>query len=412
MDDVRVHYNSNKPATVQALAYTQGTDIHVAPGQEKHLPHEAWHVAQQMAGRVSPTTNINGMPVNDNAALEHEADVMGEKAVTQKFEKTLQKKNVSAINVQCTFTPRYHREMVYNDILDSVRKEDDYKLPKESYNLHILDDLMQLLQNLSKPITTGNWRDVPGANDLFNKLCASADKDRIKLKGPEKEHSQETVAGEINASPVVNESEPAITPVDQEMDKEKIESLKGCPREFTNITLYHGDDRDYLLDVGISPCNTEKWGEEFLRTEILKRRSDDAETQEDTVNKVLKLSEPDFDEYINQWVHNAGEGSYSELCKPFSRGLNGWCCCMIKSKTKGMFTYEITLNDSFTLIQSGVKEKRNRLYIGTQTGIILQFAEVNSDQGEVDILSTIDVDPTTNPNVRQSKDKTVILTKL
>ena len=81
MDDVRVHYNSSKPATVQALAYTQGTDIHVAPGQEKCLPHEAWHVAQQMAGRVSPTTNINGMPVNDNAALEHEADVMGEKAV-------------------------------------------------------------------------------------------------------------------------------------------------------------------------------------------------------------------------------------------------------------------------------------------------------------------------------------------
>ncbi len=81
MDDVRVHYNSSKPATVQALAYTQGTDIHVAPGQEKHLPHEAWHVAQQMAGRVSPTTNINGMPVNDNAGLEHEADVMGEKAM-------------------------------------------------------------------------------------------------------------------------------------------------------------------------------------------------------------------------------------------------------------------------------------------------------------------------------------------
>ncbi len=86
MDDVRVHYNSSKPATVQALAYTQGSDIHVAPGQEKHLPHEAWHVAQQMAGRVSPITNINGMPVNDNTALEHEADVMGEKAVNNKYD--------------------------------------------------------------------------------------------------------------------------------------------------------------------------------------------------------------------------------------------------------------------------------------------------------------------------------------
>lgn len=80
MDDVRVHYNSDKPATVQALAYTQGTDIHVAPGQEQHLPHEAWHVAQQMAGRVEPTTEIGGLPVNDNAGLEHEADVMGDKA--------------------------------------------------------------------------------------------------------------------------------------------------------------------------------------------------------------------------------------------------------------------------------------------------------------------------------------------
>lgn len=80
MDDVRVHYNSDKPATVQALAYTQGTDIHVAPGQERHLPHEAWHVAQQMAGRVEPTTEVGGLPVNDNPALEHEADVMGSRA--------------------------------------------------------------------------------------------------------------------------------------------------------------------------------------------------------------------------------------------------------------------------------------------------------------------------------------------
>ncbi|MGZ5601921.1 MAG: eCIS core domain-containing protein, partial [Methylobacter sp.] len=31
MNDVKVHYNSSKPAQLQALAYTQGTDIHVAP---------------------------------------------------------------------------------------------------------------------------------------------------------------------------------------------------------------------------------------------------------------------------------------------------------------------------------------------------------------------------------------------
>lgn len=77
MDDVKVHYNSDKPATVQDLVYAQGPDIHVAPGQEQHLSHEACHVAQQMAGRVEPTIEVGGLPVNENIDLEHELDVMG-----------------------------------------------------------------------------------------------------------------------------------------------------------------------------------------------------------------------------------------------------------------------------------------------------------------------------------------------
>ena len=82
MNDVNVHYNSSQPATLQAHAYAQGTDIHVAPGQEKHLPHEAWHVVQQKQGRVKPTKQLKGtVPVNDDAGLEKEADVMGEKAL-------------------------------------------------------------------------------------------------------------------------------------------------------------------------------------------------------------------------------------------------------------------------------------------------------------------------------------------
>lgn len=80
MSDVRVHYNSDKPAHVGALAYTQGRDIHVASGQEKHLAHEAWHVVQQAQGRVQPTLQLQGVKVNDNPGLEHEADVMGAKA--------------------------------------------------------------------------------------------------------------------------------------------------------------------------------------------------------------------------------------------------------------------------------------------------------------------------------------------
>lgn len=83
MDDVKVHYDSDKPAQLNALAYTQGTDIHVAPGQEKHLPHEAWHVVQQKQDCVQPTMQLQGVNVNDNEVLEKEADVMGERAVVQ-----------------------------------------------------------------------------------------------------------------------------------------------------------------------------------------------------------------------------------------------------------------------------------------------------------------------------------------
>ncbi len=84
MDSVKVHYNSSRPAQLNALAYAQGTDIHVAPGQEQHLPHEAWHVVQQAQGRVQPTMQMKeGVPVNDDKSLEHEADVMGAKALSE-----------------------------------------------------------------------------------------------------------------------------------------------------------------------------------------------------------------------------------------------------------------------------------------------------------------------------------------
>ncbi|MDZ4261530.1 MAG: DUF4157 domain-containing protein, partial [Pseudomonadota bacterium] len=38
MDHVKVHYNSDKPAQLNAHAYAQGSEIHVAAGQEQHLP--------------------------------------------------------------------------------------------------------------------------------------------------------------------------------------------------------------------------------------------------------------------------------------------------------------------------------------------------------------------------------------
>jgi hypothetical protein len=82
MENVSVHYDSSRPAQVDALAYAQGRDIHLAPGQEGHLPHEAWHVVQQAQGRVRPTMETkDGTQINDADALEREADLMGSRAL-------------------------------------------------------------------------------------------------------------------------------------------------------------------------------------------------------------------------------------------------------------------------------------------------------------------------------------------
>ncbi len=86
MNNVKVHYNSTKPAQLQAHAYAQGNDIHLASGQEKHLPHEAWHTVQQKQGRVKPTRQLKSkVAINDNSELEKEADIMGSKAQSLGF---------------------------------------------------------------------------------------------------------------------------------------------------------------------------------------------------------------------------------------------------------------------------------------------------------------------------------------
>lgn len=80
--DVVVHRHSAEPARLGAAAFTKGNQIHLAPGGERHLAHEAWHVVQQARGPVRPTLQMAGAaPINDDAGLEREADIMGAKAL-------------------------------------------------------------------------------------------------------------------------------------------------------------------------------------------------------------------------------------------------------------------------------------------------------------------------------------------
>ncbi len=80
LDDVRVRYNSPRPFRLGAFACTEGSNIDVGPGQEKHVAHETWHVIQQLQGRVRPTVQARGISLNVDDQLEREADEMGAKA--------------------------------------------------------------------------------------------------------------------------------------------------------------------------------------------------------------------------------------------------------------------------------------------------------------------------------------------
>ena len=80
LEGLRVHENSVEPAGLQALAYAEGSRIHTAGGQEEHVAHEAWHVAQEVQGRVRGTEQSAGAGVKDEDALEAEADLMGAEA--------------------------------------------------------------------------------------------------------------------------------------------------------------------------------------------------------------------------------------------------------------------------------------------------------------------------------------------
>jgi hypothetical protein len=85
--DVRVHEGSHA-ASLGAIAYTQANHIHFSLGKynpetssgQALLGHELAHVVQQRQGRVKPTGQVKGFPLNDNLALEQEADRLGLKA--------------------------------------------------------------------------------------------------------------------------------------------------------------------------------------------------------------------------------------------------------------------------------------------------------------------------------------------
>lgn len=187
MEDVRVHYNSSKPAQLNAMAYTRGTDIHIAPGQERHLPHEAWHVVQQMQGRVRPTMQMHNVPVNDDLSLEHEADRMGARALAPgaAFGKAFQFRGNSGVpapaadTVQCRKAILGRRMEPYRKDVEGFIKfctecgegvSGDEKAKYAGYHIKVIN-----------PLGASGAAARPGSSDIsakFNRLFVYEDKKR------------------------------------------------------------------------------------------------------------------------------------------------------------------------------------------------------------------------------------------
>jgi hypothetical protein len=182
LNHVKVHYNSNKPAQLNAHAYAQGSNIHLAPGQEKHLPHETWHVIQQAQGRVKPTMQMKaGVQVNDDASLEHEADVMGTRALNTSHARTPQAQlHPSSAMPEITQRKPIDVNIDKVDVIDSADKID--LKPVYSSNFKVNKDAQ------GKPGYIGTaivWSGEEGADSLANKYVTetqSWDKEQRKAR--------------------------------------------------------------------------------------------------------------------------------------------------------------------------------------------------------------------------------------
>lgn len=149
LDDVNVHRNSEKPAQLQAHAYAQGTEIHLGPGQEKHLPHEAWHVVQQKQGRVKPTMQMKGgVNVNDDNELEKEADLMGEKALQMRNSEKVSFKFPSIFllfnNLRCPLL--YSAKHQLRTRIVTSRRISETKRPTIRWDERLLQNSIQMIQ--------------------------------------------------------------------------------------------------------------------------------------------------------------------------------------------------------------------------------------------------------------------------
>lgn len=132
--DVSIHENSEQATQMGAKAFAQGNEIHFAGGQfnptsmegKSLLGHELTHVVQQRQGRVQPNVQMKGFQINNDEALEQEADEMGARAargeILQPYGLEQGSQNVRQV-IQNKVIQRFDDEVVVGHVSEERREE-------------------------------------------------------------------------------------------------------------------------------------------------------------------------------------------------------------------------------------------------------------------------------------------------
>lgn len=196
LDDVKVMYNSAVPASFQALAVAQGTNVYLGAGQEKHLAHELGHVVQQKQGRVKPTTNVNGVPVNDDASLEHEADTMQMKKEIYQRKETNNQEVAQLMRVNISRNPKktnYIQIDRVDDITTNLGKNimDYFNVDVLSGMFHRIVTEEMLVQAINQVLTKNYKLLVNGQAEMVGLLVAKVPEEIRGIPSPPQEDEQE-----------------------------------------------------------------------------------------------------------------------------------------------------------------------------------------------------------------------------
>jgi len=167
--DVNIHKDSEQAPSLGALAYTQGNDIHFAPGQydpgsqkgQELLGHELSHVVQQREGRVKPDRQQNKADANVNTdeGLEKVADEQGKQAAQGKIADARGKDSgVQRQEGDDGSIPNKDTSFQYpkldQELLNNINRQNEIIFAeKQKIYAIIIDDIVNLINNDDYAIT-------------------------------------------------------------------------------------------------------------------------------------------------------------------------------------------------------------------------------------------------------------------